>query len=189
MLFNKKEQNENSGEQSMKFTLGQNISALRKEKGLTQEELSEMLVVSPQAVSKWENDLSCPDIMLLPVIAEIFELSVDQLLTGKKPTEYSANESSAEDTGLSAKNEPVVKAKNIKIIVKAPNKNDVKITVPMRLVKIAIKLGTGIPQVTGNLNITDAQIQEIINMVEMGVMGKLIDIDSGNGEMVEIIAE
>lgn len=50
----------------MSQTLGQRIAELRKKEGLTQEELAEKLGVSPQAVSKWENDISCPDIMSIP---------------------------------------------------------------------------------------------------------------------------
>ena len=47
------------------ITIGQNISINRKEKGMTQEQLAEICNVSPQAVSKWENDISYPDITLL----------------------------------------------------------------------------------------------------------------------------
>jgi transcriptional regulator with XRE-family HTH domain/predicted membrane protein len=67
-------------------TLGKRIAALRKEKGLTQEQLAEKVGVSPQAVSKWENDVSCPDITLLPLLADLFGVSVDELL-GVKPVE------------------------------------------------------------------------------------------------------
>ena len=49
--------------------LGFTISKLRKEKGMTQEELAEKVNVSAQAVSKWENDISMPDISVLPVLA------------------------------------------------------------------------------------------------------------------------
>ena len=51
------------------LTLGKRIQALQKEQGLTQEALAERMDVSPQAVSKWENDLSCPDILSLPQLA------------------------------------------------------------------------------------------------------------------------
>ena len=67
-------------------TLGKRIAALRKEKGLTQEQLAEKVGVSAQAVSKWENDASCPDITLLPLLGEILGVSVDELL-GVKPIE------------------------------------------------------------------------------------------------------
>lgn len=69
-----------------KETLGKRIAALRKEKGLTQEQLAEKVGVSAQAVSKWENDVSCPDITLLPLLADLFGVSVDELL-GVKPVE------------------------------------------------------------------------------------------------------
>ena len=50
----------------MEMTIGKRIAALRREKNLKQDDLAQMLEVSPQAVSKWENDQTCPDISLLP---------------------------------------------------------------------------------------------------------------------------
>lgn len=59
--------------------IGTTIAALRREKGLTQDALAAQLGVSAQAVSKWENGLSCPDILMLPEIADYFGVSVDTL--------------------------------------------------------------------------------------------------------------
>ena len=59
--------------------LSERILALRKEQSMTQEALAQRLGLSFQAVSKWENGQSCPDIALLPVLADIFGVSVDQL--------------------------------------------------------------------------------------------------------------
>lgn len=67
-------------EQTESMTMGKRITAYRKGLGLTQDQLAERVGVSPQAVSKWENDLSCPDISTLPVLAEIFGVSTDELL-------------------------------------------------------------------------------------------------------------
>ena len=64
----------------MNQTLGKRISTRRKALGLTQDQLAEKLGVTAQAVSKWENDQSCPDITALPRLAEIFGISVDTLL-------------------------------------------------------------------------------------------------------------
>ena len=62
----------------MKNTIGARIAEQRKQKGMTQEALAETLGVSAQAVSKWENDVSCPDISLLPALAEKLEISLDK---------------------------------------------------------------------------------------------------------------
>ena len=65
--------------------LNKNIAALRKKKGLTQEELAQVFGVTNQAVSKWESSQSCPDVALLPKIAGYFGVSVDALM-GVEPS-------------------------------------------------------------------------------------------------------
>lgn len=71
----------------MKKTLGALIAQTRKEKGMTQLELAEKLGVTDKAVSKWERDLSCPDIQSLPTLAEALGLSLEELMQGKnEPT-------------------------------------------------------------------------------------------------------
>ena len=64
----------------MEETLGKRIVAHRKRLGLTQDRLAELVGVTAQAVSKWENDQSCPDITMLPKLAEVFGVSTDELL-------------------------------------------------------------------------------------------------------------
>ena len=71
----------------MEETLGKRIVAHRKKLGLTQDQLAEKLGVTAQAVSKWENDQSCPDIAMLPKLAEIFGCSTDALLGIEKAKE------------------------------------------------------------------------------------------------------
>ncbi len=63
----------------MHMKLGKKIKALRIRTGLTQEQLAQKLTVSPQTVSKWENGVAMPDITLLPVLAEVFGVSIDDL--------------------------------------------------------------------------------------------------------------
>ena len=64
---------------------GQRIAALRKSKGMTQEALAQRLGITNQAVSKWESDQCCPDIMQLPALADIFEISMDTLFGREEP--------------------------------------------------------------------------------------------------------
>lgn len=67
-----------------KQTMGEMIATLRKEKSMTQLQLAEKMGVTDKAVSKWERNLSCPDIDSLPLLAEIFGISVDELIQVKQ---------------------------------------------------------------------------------------------------------
>lgn len=62
-----------------KSNIGEQIAYFRKINAMTQEELAELLNVSSQAVSKWEQKINSPDIMILPKLAEIFKISIDEL--------------------------------------------------------------------------------------------------------------
>ena len=64
----------------MKICLGARIKGLRKRDGMTQEQLAERISVSPQAVSKWECDITYPDIMTIPLLADVFGVSIDYLM-------------------------------------------------------------------------------------------------------------
>lgn len=80
-------------------TLGRRIARLRLAKTATQERLAKELNVSPQAVSKWENDINYPDILLLPDLARFLGVSVDELLSGASASAQeiaAAQESAAE---------------------------------------------------------------------------------------------
>ena len=74
--------------------INEQIAFLRKKKGLTQEELANALGVTNQAVSKWESAQCCPDINLLPLIADFFGVSIDELMGHRHMTE---NEDLVED--------------------------------------------------------------------------------------------
>ena len=68
----------------MKKTLGTMIAELRKQHGMTQLELAEKMGVTDKAVSKWERDLSCPDINSVPTLAEVLGVSGEELMQVKK---------------------------------------------------------------------------------------------------------
>ena len=74
----------------MEQTLGKRIMSHRKRLGLTQDQLAEKLGVTAQAVSKWENDQSCPDITMLPKLAAIFGITADALLGMEAPVVHEA---------------------------------------------------------------------------------------------------
>ena len=64
-------------------SIGETIASLRKQKGMTQNELAEKMNVTDKAVSKWERDLSCPDINAISKLADILDVSVEELLKAK----------------------------------------------------------------------------------------------------------
>ncbi len=164
----------------MVTTLGNKISTLRKAKGIKQEELAERLGVSPQAVSKWENDISCPDIMLLPKLADIFQVTVDELLSREEKKQVQIL--------------PQEKRKNIddmmfRVYVNSSDGDKVKITLPMPLIKMGLEMGMAMPQVSGNAALRDIDFSQLISMVEKGVIGKLVEVETSDGDIVEIVVE
>ena len=86
-----------------KKTMGSFLSALRKARGLTQQEVADILMVSNKTVSKWEREEGYPEITMLPAIAELFEVTVDELLKGERITKENAEEKSTRKTEQAVK--------------------------------------------------------------------------------------
>ena len=78
------------------FKLNENIGFYRKKLDLTQEELAQKLGVTNQTVSKWESAKSCPDISLIPKIADIFGISIDELFGREAKLPFKNNDSEYE---------------------------------------------------------------------------------------------
>ena len=165
-------------------TLGKRISENRKAKNIKQDELAEMLLVSPQAVSKWENDISCPDISLLPKLSEILGISVDELLSGKKEPE--------------TKFVPEEKRKDVKdmmfrIVVDSADGDKVRVNIPCALLKVAMDCGMEMPVVSGNEIVNSAfkniDLAKIFEMAEKGAIGNLVEVESADGDVISIFVE
>lgn len=65
-------------------SIGETIAYLRKQKGMTQNELAEKMNVTDKAVSKWERDLSCPDVNSISKLADVLGVSIEELLKTKE---------------------------------------------------------------------------------------------------------
>ena len=156
-------------------TLGERLAVARKNKGLTQEEFAKQLDVTPQAVSKWENDLSCPDIMLLPKISDILGISIEVLLTGTKKTDKEAKIPVSDNSKL-----------KLKIKITPQGKKATNITVPVALVKKIAKIGNGISGILGNPSISSSQLEEILQLAEEGVVGEILNIDAEDGTIITV---
>lgn len=165
-------------------TIGKRISENRKRKNIKQDELAEMLCVSPQAVSKWENDLSCPDISLLPKLSKILGISVDELLSGKQ-------ESSV--VFVPEENRKDIKDMMFRIVVNSSEGDKVRVNIPCAIVKIALDCGMEMPQISGNDSVNGAlknlDLAKIFEMVEKGAIGNLVEVESHEGDIISIFVE
>ncbi len=166
----------------MDTTVGRRIAMLRKDKGLRQEQLAEMLGVSGQAVSKWENDQTCPDISLLPQLARILGVTVDELLSGKQ-------ESSPSVQILPEEQRKDIKDMMLKIIVDSSNGDKVRVNLPIALVQIAMDCGIEMPQVSGNDALKHIDWNQIMAAISHGVIGNLVEVESSDGDTVRIFVE
>lgn len=92
-----------------KKTIGAFIATLRKASGLTQKELAEQLNVSDKTVSRWERDDGAPDLSLIPVIAELFGVTCDELLRGERRSIEQRAVSADEMPSISLKGEKVIR--------------------------------------------------------------------------------
>lgn len=167
----------------MEATLGKRIAALRRDRGLKQDDLAQQLGVTPQAVSKWENDQTCPDITLLPQLAQILEVSVDELLSGKAPQEEPP-----------VKVLPVEQRKDwqdmvLRIVVDSADGDKVRVNLPLALVEAAIDMGADMSQVTGSDALKGIDLSKILELVRRGSVGNLVEVDSADGDIVRIFVE
>ena len=85
-------------------TLGQRLAHYRKEKGFTQQQLGELINVSPQAISKWENDQAEPDVSMLITLASLFEISLNALLKGEDDVKQENAPAETQETAQKASN-------------------------------------------------------------------------------------
>lgn len=163
----------------MAATLGTRIAEQRRKRDLTQDQLAEKMGVSPQAVSKWENDLSCPDISLLPSLADLFGISIDELLRG---------ESSKIVQVLPEEERKDINKMLLKVLVNDAGGDIIKVNLPISLVRVGLEMGMQ-AQVSGHSALKDVDWDSLLQMVENGVVGRLVEIQCADGDYIEITVE
>lgn len=175
-MFNSKKELTVTEVSTMK--IGSNIAALRKKKSITQEELANALNVSAQAVSKWENGGSCPDVALLTEIADYFGVTVDSLLRA------SAEEITGDGLTVPADAKaPAVGKRHVSINVKQPSGKETNVKVPFGVVKLGLKVG--------NMFGLEKSIEEKLGTLldDPTVAADVLEVDGENGEHVTIRIE
>lgn len=162
----------------MNTSLGKRIAALRKERGLKQDDLARVLEVSPQAVSKWETDQTCPDISLLPELAKLLGVSVDVLLTGEPEVRL-----------VPEKERKDLSNRILHITVDSADGDRIRVNLPMGLVQLGLEMGMTMPGIDGNEALKNVDIRQILEMARQGFEGDLLEMDSADGDHVRINVE
>ena len=156
----------------MKNTIGQNISIFRKKAGMTQEELSEKMNVTSQAVSKWENDLSYPDLECMSHLSRVLGTTVDTLINGESPIP----EVKLADCSNIEKRILVLSTK-----VKKPCEVTANLRLPMEFI-CALKADDKLAEVVGEDNVES--VEEALQLAKMGVVGTVLSTHTDDVDAV-----
>lgn len=143
----------------METTLGKRIAALRRDKGLKQDELAQQLGVTPQAVS------------------------VDELLSGKAEPEVPAVRV------LPAEQRKDLKDMVLRIVVDSAEGDKVRVNLPLGLVEAAMDMGMDVTQFTGTDALKGIDLGKILDLVRCGSVGNLVEVESAEGDTVRIFVE
>ncbi len=158
------------------MTIGQKLSEKRKRCGFTQDEVAERLRVTPQAVSKWEHDVSCPDISLLPEIARLYGTTVDDILSCEATPEVVT----IKDTDRKNMDDMVLK-------IRIHERGDkVNINLPLPIIKAAVAAGMASHISIGKADLSNIDFTAVIDLVERGTMGRIMEVESSDGATVII---
>ncbi len=159
------------------MTLGEKIAENRRVRGMTQEEVANLLGVTSQAVSKWENNNSLPDITLLPAIADLFETTIDALMSRERSDVVrfvpEKTRKSIDEMFL-----------HIQVI-----SDDTKINVnlPLAIVKAFVAApGQASILKFGDTDLSGIDFETIIRMVEAGLVGRIVELEQDDGTHIVV---
>ena len=162
-------------------TLGKKISEYRKQNKMTQEDLADQLNVTSQAVSKWENDLSIPDLSILIELSDLFHVSLDELVKQKENSVPMV----VEETFRKPVEQMLLKVK-----VLSAEGDKVNVNLPLGFVKACLQMGVSMPQIGVNQDVMEhINFDALMKMIDYGVVGKLVEVESADGDYVEIYVE
>lgn len=160
-------------------SFGNRLAELRKDRNMTQQDIADKLNVTYQAVSKWENDLTAPDIDSILKLADILEVSTDVLLgKAKKETSY-LPELTKEEINRSV----------LRIKVSTVNGDKVNINFPVSIIKLIVESGAQTSVVSGIQGIDSIDFSQIITMIDSGIVGELMTVETAEGDHVSIAVE
>ncbi len=159
-------------------TFGQRLQRIRKNANLTQEDVATKLNITAQAVSKWENDVSAPDISVLVELSNILNVTLNELLGKQAETSFV----------------PAPQRKNIndmffRVKVLSKDGDKVNVNIPLALAKVFMESGADLPQIQGKDILSNIDFKQLFDLVERGVIGKIVEVESKDGDFVEVWVE
>lgn len=160
-------------------TLGERIAYYRKAADMTQAELAEACSVTAQAVSKWENDLTAPDISLLPKLAALFHITTDELLGVQQQTATAVDPEKVDMSRMS-----------LRLRVLSADGDNVNVSLSLSLAERFLG-SDGHGTVTlfstdkGGDLFRNLDWQQVFALVKQGATGKLFEAESADGDRVE----
>ncbi|MCL1788291.1 MAG: helix-turn-helix domain-containing protein [Defluviitaleaceae bacterium] len=168
------------------MTLGNRINEYRRQRNITQEQLADAMGVSSQAVSKWENDISCPDISVMPQLADYFNVTLDRLVRGEEPMRPQVLQGNAKKD---------INTMILRIVVDSAGGDKVRVNLPIALIIAGLEVGLPLANMnfgnSGNINnaINQIDFNQIITLVESGMVGNIVEVESADGDNVSIFVE
>lgn len=163
----------------MNETFGQRFQRLRKAANFTQEDVAKRLNISAQAVSKWENDISAPDISVLTDIADMFGVTTDVLL-GKPADEATFVPDAKKD----------IDNLMFRVFVDSADGDKVRVNLPIALVKIFAESDDGGDvKINGKNILQGIDLKQLLSLVERGLLGKIVEVTSADGDKIEVVVE
>ena len=163
----------------MKETFGQRFARLRKNLGFKQDDIAEKVNISAQAVSKWENDLSAPDISTLPILADILNVSLDELLGREVEQTKIVPEEERKD----------INSMLLKINILSSDGDKVKVNIPLAIIKLCIDSRMELPNINGKNSLKNIDFNQVFMLINAGVIGKLVEVESADGDTISITVE
>lgn len=159
------------------MTLGEKIAEKRRVRGMTQEEVAEKLGVTAQAVSKWENNNAFPDITLLPRLAELFDTTIDELMSRERTDVVRY---------VPEKTRKPIDDMVFHISVLSDD-TKVNVNMPLAIIKAFVaKPGQTSSFKFGDTDLSGVDFEAIIQMVEAGLVGRIVEVEQNDGTHIVV---
>lgn len=162
-------------------SFGTRLQALRKARGFTQDSIAEKLNVSAQAVSKWENDMTSPDMDTLVKLAEIFDVTLDELMgRAVKKTVY-----------LAKPEETPAQPRALRVKIDSADGDKIWVNLPLELVKAFLPSNSMGGLIGGDMAkaMEGIDFAKIVELADRGVLGEIVRVDSADGDHIAVFVE